>query len=306
MKLGSKLAAPFSGKKTLLLVILLLMTTGSGLAITPILTHYPSLGLSLVFIGVLVANLLSAVKQQAALGALLTIGLTLVAAAGTMNLEIAQSVVQTLALCMLIAIGSQHLACRFFPMHPMEEQPAPESSRADLPASWIALRATLIIFPAFMVALINPSLYLPLIMKAASLGLQESIQSARHAARELLGSTLLGGAIALAFWYVLKINPSLWMFFLIMLWVAIYGAAKIIQLTPSRFSPSYWVNTLITLMILLGPAVEDSAGDEDVSHAFLIRITLFLVVTFYAILLVGATDSLYKRKHSPIALPQNL
>ena len=36
------------------------------------------------------------------------------------------------------------------------------------------------------------------------------------------------------------------------------------------------------MLILLGPAVEDSAGGKDVYTAFFSRLGLFVLVTFYA------------------------
>jgi len=62
-------------------------------------------------------------------------------------------------------------------------------------------------------ALYNPQVYLPVVMKAVSLGQQGSVSSARHAGRELLGSTFLGGCFAVLFWFALMVFPSLWMFF---------------------------------------------------------------------------------------------
>lgn len=81
-------------------------------------------------------------------------------------------------------------------------------------ASWIALRATLIVMPAFVLALIAPDRFMPLIMKAVSLGQQADQTDARQAARELIGSTLLAGLLAIVLWGALSLFVHLWMFFL--------------------------------------------------------------------------------------------
>ena len=49
----------------------------------------------------------------------------------------------------------------------------------------------------------------------------------------------------------------------------------------TRLSPSFWLNTGVTLLILLGPAVADSGGG-GVRAAFVQRFLLFVGVTLYA------------------------
>ena len=63
-------------------------------------------------------------------------------------------------------------------------------------ARWVALRATLIVMPVFVLALTNPSFYLAAIMKTVALGQQAGETNARAAGRELVGSTLMGALIA--------------------------------------------------------------------------------------------------------------
>eukprot|EP00494_Astrolonche_serrata_P011990 UN12089 len=119
-------------------------------------------------------------------------------------------------------------------------------------------------------------------MKSVSLGQQSSFVTARSAGRELLGSTFLGGCYAILFWFALGLYTNLWMYFLLMLLLGIYVACKIYQVLPSRFPATFWTNTLATMLILLGPAVEDSANGDDVYKAFAVRMSLFIAVTLYA------------------------
>ena len=147
-------------------------------------------------------------------------------------------------------------------------------------------------FPAYLLALTNPGQYLPIIMKSVSLGQQDSVTDASHAARELLGSTFLAGLFAILFWFGLGIMVNLWMFFLWMLLFSFYFASKLYQVIPSRYPASFWVNTVITMLILLGPAVQDSANGSNVYMAFLVRISLFIAVTLYAIFAIYALERL--------------
>lgn len=157
-------------------------------------------------------------------------------------------------------------------------------------------RATLIILPPVLMAFSNPSLYLQMIMKTVLLAQQGSVVSVRAAGRELLGSTFLAGCFAILFWFALKIWPSLWMFFLWMLLFGIYYAGKIYGVIASRFAPSFWQNVVVTMLILLGPAVQDSAG-KDVYKAFAVRFSLFVAVTLYAWAAIVALERLRVSRH---------
>jgi len=46
--------------------------------------------------------------------------------------------------------------------------------------------------------------------------------------------------------------------------------------------PSFWSNALVTMLILLGHAIEDSAVGKDVFSASAIRAGLFVGVALYA------------------------
>jgi hypothetical protein len=170
---------------------------------------------------------------------------------------------------------------------------APAPAPPVLPAkdaAALALRATLVVMPAFLLALTDPAGYLPVIMKAVSLGRQSCTTSARGAARELLGSTLLGGVMAIVFWCALGLFVNLWMFFLWMLLFGLWAGRKLYGLSPGRYPPSFWLNTLVTLIILLGQSVEDSMLGKDVYRAFAVRMALFVAVTLYACAMIVMLD----------------
>jgi hypothetical protein len=143
--------------------------------------------------------------------------------------------------------------------------------------------------------MINPALYLPTVMKTVALGQQASGVSAGSAGRELLGSTFVAGTLAVLFWAGLSIKPDLWMFFLWMLLIGVYITGKFYGVIATRFPPTFWQNVLITLLILLGPAVADSANGKDVYKAFAVRMCLFVAVTIYAWAAVILLDRLYER-----------
>jgi hypothetical protein len=148
--------------------------------------------------------------------------------------------------------------------------------------NWVAIRSILIILPAYLFLLTNPTTYIAVIVKAISLGRQASTMHARDAGRELMGSTFMGGFFAIVFWFMLDLVTTLWMFTCWMLIFAVHFVSKIYGIYASRYPPSFWVNVVITMLILVGPAVEDSAGGKDVYAAFAVRLGQIVFVTLYA------------------------
>ena len=78
-------------------------------------------------------------------------------------------------------------------------------------------------------------------------------------------------------------------------------AAKLYGVSPSSYPPSFWINVMVTLLILLGPAVADSASGKDVYTAFAVRMGLFIAVTLYAWLAVVLLEDWRERYHRRLA-----
>ena len=146
-------------------------------------------------------------------------------------------------------------------------------------------------------------MYLAIVMKSVSLGQQASSMHARDAGRELLGSTFMAGCFAILFWFMLDLVTSLWFFAGWMLLFSIYFTSKIYGIIASRYPPSYWLNVVVTMLILLGPAVEDSANGNDVYSAFAVRMGLFVGVTVYACCAVYLLELLRYHRIQGKALP---
>jgi len=289
------------------LILVVLITLGVGLLLAPLLLQYPVSAVLIVALGLYFSFFLTVHQGKALVGALLTVGFTLISTAGTVSYALSTIVIQALVLGIGLAIFC-HWAV--YPWFPEDPAPAKEKAAAATPdldqSNWIALRATLIVLPAYLLALTNPSMYLPIIMKSVSLGQQSSLVSARNAGRELLGSTFLAGCFAVLFWALLGIVTNLWMFFWLMLLFGVYFSSKLYRLIPSRFPGSFWLNVATTMLILLGPAVEDSANGKDVYTAFAVRMGLFVSVTLYAWLAVYVLEYLRTRRRSRVSpSPQN-
>lgn len=295
--------APPMGLKGLAgLLLVVALTLGIGLVLTPVLRHYPLSGVMMIATGLFVSTYLGVGLGKGAVATLLTVGLTMIPAAGLVEHALAQSVVEALLIGIGLAIVCQWIVHPFFPEDPPGPRPCKPAGTDSRQAAWIALRTTVIVLPPVLLAFSNPSMYMAIIMKAVLLGQQGTGVSARAAGRELLGSTFLAGVFAIAFWFALKLWPSLWMFALWMLLFGVYVGGKLYGVLATRFPPSFWVNVAVTMLILVGPAVEDSNGG-DVYGAFAQRFILFVAVTVYAWFAILVLERLRARRSARAVHP---
>ncbi len=285
---------PLGPKKLVGLLLVVALTLGVGLLLTPLIVHYPLTGILLVALGLYAGFYLTVNRSKALVGLFLTVGFTMISAAGTVSSALSVMVIQALAVGIVIAIVSQWLVYPWFPEDAVA--PKPEADPPAETSSWVALRGALIMLPAYLLLLSNPAMYMPVIMKSVSLVQQASLVSVRAAGRELLGSTLLGGVFAVALWALLGLAVNLWMYFLWVLLFTTFFAGKIYRLIASRLPPSFWLNVATTMLILLGSAVNDSSNGKDVYSAFAIRMGLFVLVALYAWLAVYLLEQLRSRR----------
>jgi len=297
--LGVSPAPPPALKGLIALLLLVVVALGLGLFLTPFLAIYPVTTVLIIATCLFGATFLSVGGGKALPGILLIMGTTMIPAAGLVEYALAVTVLQGLIVGIVVAVVCQWVVYPLFPEPGAIAAPA----TPVLPpheARWIAARATLIVIPPMLLAFTNPALYMASIIKTATLAQQGSRVSAGVAGRELIGSTFLAGLLAVAFWFALRLSPTLWMFFLWMLLFGVYFGAKLFGAVASRFPPSFWQNVAVTLLILLGPAVQDSATGKDVQQAFAMRFSLFVGITVYAwlaiILLEQLRSLLLKRR----------
>jgi len=285
-------APPLGIKGMVGLCLAITVTFGLGLALAPLLVSYALPAVLMVAVGIYVSNHLAINLGKGLVATLLVMGITMVSAAGTISTALAVGVIQALILGIGIAVACQLLVYPWFPEDSLRaDQPAP-AAQVGSRSRWIVLRATLVVLPVYLLTLTNPSFYLPVIMKSVMLGQQASGLALKGAGRELLASTLLAGVIAIAVWGVLAISVNLWIYFLLILLVGIGCAGRLYGAIRTRATPSFWQNVLVTMLILLGSAVEDSANGKDVYEAFGVRLSLFVGVTAYAWVAVLGLDGL--------------
>jgi hypothetical protein len=273
---------PIPFLKGVVMALVVAALVAAGVLMVPILEHYAVTGV------VLTGALLYVVFRSGPGSAtpqtmILAMSVTLIPVAGVAEQALAPVLGATLALGIGTGVLVSNASHALFPDAPRPAKqattPVPLSREA---ASWMALRATLVVMPIFVLALSNPSFYLAAIMKAVALGQQASSTNARSAGRELVGSTLMGAGMAALLWFGLSLRPNLWILMLCMMAAALWAGARMFGARATGLPASFWRNALVTMLILLGPAIEDSASGKDALTASAMRLGLFVGVALYA------------------------
>lgn len=270
--------------KGLVVALLFAGLVASGVLMVPLLENYAVSGVLLTAV-ILFRLFYKGLLNSTPLTTVLVMAFTLMPVAGVLEQALVTQLALSLGTGVVVGTVVSALANAFFPDPPAPAAaaaPAKKAVMSDDDALWIALRATAIVVPVFVLALINPSTYMAAIMKTVALGQQAGETDTRSAGRELVGSTLAGAGLALVMWLGLSLWPSLWMLMLWLMAAALWTGAAMTGARRSRYRPSFWSNALITALILFGPAVEDSATGKSVLAGAIMRTTLFVIVSFYA------------------------
>lgn len=267
-------------KKQIALILIMLLTLSIGILVTPLLLYYPVSGILIVGVGIYLSTYLTVNLDKGLVGTLLSLGFTMVPAAGVLDYAVLTALIQALSIGMALAIISQWIVYPFFPEDDAASIPKP-ACKNTTQCNWIALRVSIIVLPAFVLALVSPAIFLKTIVKSILLGRQSTEVDAKHAGRELVGSTLLGGFYAILFWMLLKIETNLWMFFLWASLFCTYFATKLFKVSASKFSASFWHNVAVTMILLIGLGIQHDADGGNVYQDFFERMAIFIGLAFY-------------------------
>jgi hypothetical protein len=263
-------------------VLALLLSTGT--LMVPLLEHYATTGVVLTAAMLYLVFFSGVYRVNPLVTMLLVIAVAVIPVVGTAEQILAPLISVTFAVGLAVGILVSGISHAFFPDAPRPSAPnlnaVPRPSQQA--ARWHGLRATLIVMPVFVLALTNPSFYMAAIVKTVTLAQQSGATTARTAGRELVGSTAMGAWMAVLVWGGLSLWPTLWMLVLWLMAAGLWAGVRLFRIKSSRFPPSFWSNALVTMLILLGPAIEDSANGKDVYQALAVRVCLFMGVALYA------------------------
>ena len=291
---------PFAKGVVAALVIVALLV--AGVLMVPLLENYRMTGVVLTG-ALLYAVFFAGARKANPLTSILVIAFTIIPVAGVAEQALSTALSVAVGIGLGIGILTAGISHAFFP-----DAPEPAKTAAAPPAvssktaGWKALQATLVIMPVFVLALTNPPMYIPAIMKTTMLGQQASVTDARSAGLELVASTLVGAFMALVVWLGLSLRPNLWMLMLWSVAAAFWAGTRLFRVKPTSAPPTFWLNALMTMFILLGPAIQDAEAGKDVYAASAFRVALFVGVAFYAWVTVWVLERWRSSRSGPLSL----
>ena len=104
-------------------------------------------------------------------------------------------------------------------------------------------------------------------------------------------STLIGGAGAIIGWQILSITPTLTVYTLVIAIAGLLMGPKIFQGRGMHPHAGTWSYALLTMIVILAPAVMDSAGGGPAGLKFWQRLVMFAGATVYAVGTVYVFDA---------------
>ncbi len=305
------LALPFPAPKLkagIGFVAVLTLSLFAGLLLLPPLLNQPLVGLLLLILALYWSFYFTAKGGSAVLGTFATMGIAVSAAIGTVSLDAVIVIIESLSFAAFIGVLFVWIAHAFLPDSmadaPVQakpvEKPAPDLSLAR----WSAFRSLMIVLPIALWFLFSSAsaAYVPVMIKVASMGQQATNDDARHAAHSLLMSTIIGGAGAIVGWQILSLTPTLTVYTLIIALGALLMGPKIFQGRALHPQAATWSYGFLTMIVILAPAVMDSAGGGPAGIKFWDRLLMFGGTTLYAVVTVDVFDAIVasrRRRKSP-------
>ena len=300
------LAMPLSQPKPrffLLVVVALTVSVYGSFVFLPFLLHQELVGLLLLSLVLFHAFYFTAKGGSPIVGTLVTMGLALTAAVGTVSVDALLGVAGGLMIGAvagaLVALVS-HLVIREAPA-PADSQAADAAETAATPdlamARHSAMRSLAVVFPILLWFLLSgaSAANLAVMIKVSAMGQEVSQQETRDAAKSLVFSTLAGGLAAILAWQMLSVWPSLALYVLLVALAGLFFGRRIFADRGLGANADMWTYAFLTMIVVLAPAVLDSNFGSAAGARFYDRLFMFGWATLYAVIAVYVFDALWGR-----------
>lgn len=270
-----------------------------SLLLLPWLLDYQLVGLLLLVLALYWSFYFTASGGSPVLGTFITMGIALSTAVGSVSVDATLILINGLIMNAVIGIVFVWIAHALLPDSMAGGFPAPAGKQQGgakpelAEARWSAFRSLVIVFPiAFWFMLSGASTsYVPVMIKVASMGQQATNEGARLAGRSLIMSTIIGGAGAIIGWNILRIVPTLSIYALLVALAGLIVGPKIFQGKGMHAEAGTWSYAYLTMIVILAPAVMDSASGSSADAAFWSRLLMFVLATLYGIAAVYVVDA---------------
>jgi hypothetical protein len=270
----------------------------AGLLLLPWLLDYPLVGLLLLVLALYWSFYFTAKGGSPVLGSFITVGIALSTAIGSVSVDATLMLINGLLMNAVIGIVFVWVAHALLPDSVAGGFPAPDkpqgSAKPELAdARWSAFRSLVIVFPiAFWFMLSGASTsYVPVMIKVASMGQQATNEGARLAGRSLIMSTVIGGAGAIVGWNILSVSPTLVVYTLLIALAGLIFGPRIFQGKGMHAEAGTWSYAYLTMIVILAPAVMDTAIGSSADAAFWSRLVMFALATLYGVAAVYVVDA---------------
>jgi hypothetical protein len=302
------LAMPLAQPKPkffLLVVVALTVSVYGSFLFLPLLLHQELVGLLLLSLVLFHAFYFTARGGAAVVGTLVTMGLALTVAVGTVSVDallgVAGGLVTGSVVGAVIALLS-HLVMPDSPEASAANAPAGDTSQAkekpDLAqARHSAMRSLAVVFPILFWFLLSggSAANMAVMIKVSAMGQEVSQQSTRAAAKSLVFSTLAGGLAAVVAWNVLSAWPSLTLYVLLVALAGLFFGRRIFEGRGLQPDAAIWTYAFLTMIVVLAPAVLDSNFGSAAGARFYDRLFMFGWATLYAVVAVYVFDAFWAR-----------
>lgn len=282
-------------------VMALVIPAYAGMLLLPFLEHARWAGVLLVTLALFGSFYYSARGGSPIMGMFMTVGITIVVTVGSVSADAMLMVVNGVAVSAAAGIAFVMLAHVLLPdlPAPQDTGEAKKPTAADKPsresARRNALRSLVVVLPMVIIFLFisSSTSYIVVMIKVASMGQQANTEVTRAMGRQQLESTIWGGIGAIVAFQLMSIYPSLLLFCLLI------GLACLVYGTGIFHGPgmhprgSMWSYALLTLIIILTPAVTSAQGSGDAGAAFYTRLFLFVIIALYGSISVAVFDAFW-------------
>ena len=299
-----------SPKFFLLVVVALTFSVYGAFVFLPLLLHQELVGLLLLSLALFHAFYFTARGGAAVVGTLVTVGLALTAAVGTVSVDALLGVASGLVVGAVVGAAFALISHLVMPDE-AGEQPAKAESDAppagsestDLAqARHSAMRSLAVVFPILLWFLLSgaSAANLAVLIKVSAMGQEVSRQSTRAAAKSLIISTLAGGVAAILAWNILSAWPSLTLYVLLVALAGLIFGRWIFAGEGLHRDAATWTYAYLTMIVVLAPAVLDTNFGSAAGARFYDRLFMFGWATLYAIVAVFVFDALWKRPQETV------
>ena len=267
----------------------------------PFLTYQPAVGLLLLIAACFWSFYYSASGGSPVMGAFLTLGLAVVAAVGSDSVDSVLAVNKALTLNAIIAICFLWMIHALFPDKPLERSTSPRP-QAEPPSGETAIRSawrsTVIVLPVivFFLFYAGSASYMVVMIKVASMGQQAENDSTRAVGKNLLMSTVIGGSGAVIMWNIMGIWPSPVLYVLLVVLAGLIMGRHVFQGQGMNPKAGVWSYAFLTMLVIIAPALMDSAGGDAAGAKFFDRLIMMGWATLYGVAAVSVFDAFWRGK----------